>query len=209
MLDFRLLAISNNNDVSEERGVAYVVEEFRRFADAGIRAYQLREKSWTDRMRFHTAQSLVALARSYDSHVIINDRADIAAMTGATGVHLPEAGLTVPDARHILPTRLIGVSCHSLNAALNAEITGADYILFGPIYDTESKRAFGPPRGIEALREVCERVAISVFAIGGVTPRRAEECRVAGAHGVAVIGALQADDLDHIVKEFHNSLGGL
>jgi thiamine-phosphate pyrophosphorylase len=220
MLNFRLLAISNAPKAPSlpKEGVggwlnnstdSYVTEEFRRFADAGIRAFQLRQKSWTDRTRFYATQLLVDLAYRYGSHIIINERADIAAMTGAAGVHLPEAGLAVPDARQIFPAGLIGVSCHSLTAALSAETDGADYILFGPVYDTESKRAFGQPKGIEALREVCEQITLPVFAVGGITPKRAEECRAAGAHGVSVIGALQTRDLNSIVKEFYNSLGGL
>lgn len=121
----------------------------------------------------------------------MNDRADVAVAAGADGVHLPSAGLPPDVARRLVgPDRLVGVSTHSAAEAEAAERGGADFVLFGPVYDTPSKRPYGPPRGLEALAEVCRRLRIPVLAVGGVTAARVGELRAAGAAGVAVIRAL-------------------
>jgi thiamine-phosphate pyrophosphorylase len=86
---------------------------------------------------------------------------------------------------------LIGVSCHSLEAAREAERGGADYIFFGPVFATPSKAAFGAPQGIERLREVCASVKIPVLAIGGVSVENARSCIEAGAAGFAAIRLFQ------------------
>ncbi|HWF43911.1 MAG TPA: thiamine phosphate synthase [Candidatus Kapabacteria bacterium] len=209
MLDFRLFAIGSSLPCVDE-SPALAVEQFHRYADAGIRAYQLRQKIWTDRMRFNTAQQLVASSARYNARIFVNERADIAIMADAAGVHLPETGINISCAKRIAPNKLAGISCHSIIAARKAEEDGADYIFFGPIFDTESKRAFGLPLGLNALREVCKEISVPVFAIGGITSDRAAECRAIGVHGVAVIGALaDAKSLSNIVKEFQNALGEL
>ena len=209
MLDVRLFAIGSSlPGVEESQGK--VVEEFARFADAGIRAYQMRQQSWNDRMRFNTALQLVRASARIDARIVINERADIAALADAAGVHLPEAGIKITEAKQIAKKSFVGMSCHSISSALKAQEGAADYIFFGPIYETESKRAFGLPLGMEKLRDVCAHVSIPVFAIGGITPARAAECRAAGAHGVAVIGALaNPNNLSVTVREFQDALGGL
>jgi thiamine-phosphate pyrophosphorylase len=209
MLDFRLFAIGSSLPCVDE-SPALAVEQFHRYADAGIRAYQLRQKSWTDRMRFNTAKQLVASSARYNARIFVNERADIAIMADAAGVHLPEMGINIFEAKRIAQNKLAGISCHSIIAARRAEEDGADYIFFGPIFETESKRAFGPPLGLDTLREVCKEISIPIFAIGGITPDRAFSCREMGAHGVAVIGALtDAKNLSNIVKEFQSALDEL
>ncbi|MFN8548275.1 MAG: thiamine phosphate synthase [Candidatus Eisenbacteria bacterium] len=107
------------------------------------------------------------------------------------GVHLPEDGIATAEARSILgPSALIGRSTHGIDAARRAEEEGADFVTFGPIYDTESKRRYGPPQGIDRLRDLCRAIALPVFALGGIDASRVRECRTAGAHGVAAIGAI-------------------
>ena len=86
---------------------------------------------------------------------------------------------------------LIGVSCHSLNAARGAERDGANYIFFGPVFATPSKTAYGAPQGIERLREVCASVEIPVMAIGGINIENARDCMESGAAGVAAIRLFQ------------------
>jgi thiamine-phosphate pyrophosphorylase len=102
---------------------------------------------------------------------------------------------------------LIGVSTHSADETARAEADGADFAVLGPIYDTPSKRGYGPPIGIATLEDACRRCRIPVFAIGGITPPRAFEVRRAGAFGVAVISAvLGAEDVGDAVRRLASAV---
>lgn len=160
-----------------------------------MRALQLREKDLGGRALYRRAQALVQLARSSGAVVLVNDRADVARAAGAAGVHLPEAGLDVRDARSVLGAgALIGRSVHGPAALASAR--GADFVVFGPVYETPSKVRYGPPQGLARLAAVCERAGeLPVLAIGGVTADRIDEVVAAGAAGVAVVSAvLRASD---------------
>jgi thiamine-phosphate pyrophosphorylase len=123
--------------------------------------------------------------------VLLSSRADVALAVGAAGVHLPEGDISVAGARRLLGGgRLVGRSVHSLESAVAAAGEGADYVVFGPVYETAS-HAGRPPLGLDSLREVCRAVSVPVLAIGGVDFERAEECRRAGAAGFAAIGAFR------------------
>lgn len=124
------------------------------------------------------------------------------------GVHLRSDSLPpVPVRRLIGPHRLMGVSTHSVEDVRRATQSGADYVVFGPIFETPSKRSFGPPLGLDLLADVCCRSSIPVLAIGGITCERARDVRRVGAHGVAVIGALlTSDDIGEAVREFTRAL---
>jgi thiamine-phosphate diphosphorylase len=122
--------------------------------------------------------------------VLISSRCDIVLATSAAGVNLPERDLAVGDARTLLGQRLIGRSVHSLEAALQAERDGADFVIFGPVWASESHADSGPA-GVEALAEVARALRIAVLAIGGVTEERIAECHAAGAAGYAAIRLFQ------------------
>jgi thiamine-phosphate diphosphorylase len=81
---------------------------------------------------------------------------------------------------------------HSLEDAVDAELKGADWVTFGPVYETPSKRPYGPPQGLERLAAVTRGLRIPVIAIGGITPERVREVRQAGARGIAVISGILA-----------------
>jgi thiamine-phosphate pyrophosphorylase len=158
---------------------------------AGLRAVQLREKDLPARDLFHLATDLRALTARHRARLFVNDRVDVALAVGADGVHLPGAGLPPAAARALVgPERLVGVSTHSAEEAEAAAPEGADLVVFGPIYDTPSKRPFGAPRGLAELTAACRKTRLPVIAIGGVTAARVPELREAGAAGVAVIRAL-------------------
>jgi thiamine-phosphate pyrophosphorylase len=126
-------------------------------------------------------------------HLFVNDRADLALAVGCH-LHLAESSIPTAVARSILPAaRLVGRSTHTIEGARHAARGGADFVTFGPVYDTASKRGHGSPQGVERLREVCAAVPVPVFAIGGVTVDRIAECLQAGARGVAMIGAVWDD----------------
>ena len=168
-----------------------VVAVVRACAEAGLPAVQLREKDLS-------ALDLAALARRVrgaapDRMLIVNDRLDVALAVDADAVQRTAASLTVEDMRRAAGTRvLISASVHSRGEAVQAEADGADWVVFGPVYDTPSKRHFGAPQGPAALEDVASALRIPVLAIGGIVPSRVSELLAAGAAGVCVISAIMA-----------------
>jgi thiamine-phosphate pyrophosphorylase len=180
-------------------------ETIRSAAAAGVDWIQIREKDLETRALFELVRVAVADTSASATRILVNDRLDIALAAGAAGIHLGETSMPL---REVAEWRRasghakfqIGVSCHSLEAAHTAEREGTDYLIFGPVFATPSKAAFGVPQGIEALRVVCAAVAIPVLAIGGVTVENAGSCINAGAAGVAAIRLFQqARDLKAVV----------
>ena len=162
---------------------------------AGLPAVQLREKDLGAGDLAFLARRLRGLAREAGARLVINDRVDVALAVGAEAVQRTHASLGVDDIRRVAGDRLqIGASVHSLADALDAELKGADWVTFGPVYDTPSKRAYGPAQGLERLAAVARGLRIPVVAIGGITPARVREVRAAGARGVAVISGILAAD---------------
>ena len=138
----------------------------------------------------HESGAHVASRTHQGLRIFVNDRVDVAAALGLDA-HLKETSLPTRVARALLPPPvLLGRSVHAVSSAAIAAEEGADYLLFGPIFDTPSKRAFGPPQGLDALRRVAATVPIPVFAVGGIDASSAEECIAAGAAGIAVIRAV-------------------
>ena len=138
--------------------------------------------------------------------ILINDRLDVALAVQAGGVHLGEKSVPAQEAKRLAHTLgredfLVGVSCHSLEAAKAAERNGADYLFFGPVFATPSKAGYGEPQGIERLAEVCRALSVPVLAIGGVTRENCAPCLAAGASGIAAIRLFQdAADLPSLVQ---------
>jgi len=158
---------------------------------------QIREKDLQGGALVELARFAVQEASAASVRVLINDRLDVALAANAAGVHLGEQSLPVEIVAQWRrsagrPDFMIGVSTHSLEAARAAEREGADYIFFGPVFATPSKAEYGPPQGIERLREVCAAVAIPVLAIGGVSYENTGACLEAGAAGVAAIRWFQS-----------------
>ena len=155
----------------------------------GIQLIQLREKNLTARVLFELTERVMEIVCGTAMKVLVNDRADIAAGAGADGVHLTLRSLEADVIRRTFaPNFLIGVSTHSHVEARRARDAGADFVVFGPIFPTQSKKEYGPPLGIGKLSEVAHELApIPVLAIGGVSNDNAGECLRAGASGVAAI----------------------
>jgi thiamine-phosphate pyrophosphorylase len=176
---------------------------------AGLRAVQLREKDLGARDLLSLAGKVRESTNRHGARLFVNDRADVALAVGADGVHRTGSSLPVSMLRSISPPGfLIGASVHSVADARAAEPEGADFLFFGPIYDTPSKRRYGPPQGLAVLERVASAVRLPVFAIGGVTPARVAELQRAGASGVAAIGAvLGAERPGDAVKAFLDALG--
>lgn len=162
-----------------------------RLCAGGARLLQLRVKRRPSRDFLSNALAVGRICRGYGATFIVNDRVDVALAAGADGVHLGQDDLPLPAARRSCGSaKIVGVSTHSVAQALAAQAAGADYVGFGPLFDTTSKTTGYPPRGLDRLAEVCDRLAIPVVAIGGITTARASAALAAGAAAVAMIGEL-------------------
>ena len=161
----------------------------RAAVDAGVSLIQLREKSLTARTLFELTLRSAAITRGTNTRLLVNDRADVAVAAAADGVHLTTRSIKADVIRRTFGTDfLIGVSTHSLMEAREARDRCADFAVFGPIFATPSKHLYGPPVGIEKLREAAHEVSpFPLVALGGITREKAVETLRAGASGVAGI----------------------
>jgi thiamine-phosphate pyrophosphorylase len=188
-VDFRLYLVTDRHQVAH----GTLLSALAQFIAAGGPAIQLRERDLHTRAQLDLTRKIRGLIQSSGTKLLINDRADVATVGQADGVHLRETSLPVSVARRIVGNdRLIGVSAHSVDGVAQAEAQGADFAVLGPIYETPSKREYGPPLGLHVLERACRRVQIPVFAIGGMSASRTSDVRRAGAFGLAVISYILA-----------------
>ncbi len=195
------------NNAPENDLIESLLAKIESLAAAGIDLIQLREKDLSGRVAaaftreaLRRVSRLVGLAQAAP-RILVNDRLDVALAEKAGGVHLSENSLPVDEAKRLLLAYqisqsfgsdfLVGVSCHTLEAAQSAAAAGADYVFFGPVFATPSKAAYGAPQGLERLAEVCGSVDIPVLAIGGISLANVASCFSAGASGIAAIRLFQ------------------
>ena len=159
---------------------------------AGVDWIQIREKDLSARELFELVRRVLELPNPAKAKILVNTRVDVALAAGAQGAHLP-SGSPSPEAwRPIAPAGfLVGVSCHTLDQLRSAELEGADYCVFGPVFAPRSKSSELPPRGLEGLAAAARAVRIPVLALGGITAENAQTCIEAGAAGVAAISLFQ------------------
>jgi len=187
--DFDLYLITDRRQ-TRGRALLAVVEQA---LNGGAKAIQLREKDLGGRELYELAARLKALCSLHRAGLFINERVDVALAVDADGVQLGSGAIPVDAARALLGERkLIGASIHSIAEALAAERAGADFVLFGPVYFTPSKAAFGKPQGLRLLQEVVEKISLPVYAIGGVQSENVAAVKKTGARGVAVISAVMS-----------------
>jgi thiamine-phosphate pyrophosphorylase len=184
-----------------------LTRKIEEIAAAGVDWVQIREKDLPGKELASLTRQALAIAAKTSAkrpsafRVLVNDRLDVAIAERASGVHLGEKSLPVAEAKRLVESAvrkrvvddsfLIGVSCHSIEAAQAAQHDGANYIFFGPVFATPSKAGFGEPQGVNRLAEVCRAVAIPVVAIGGITIDNANSCLQAGVAGIAAIRLYQ------------------
>jgi thiamine-phosphate pyrophosphorylase len=159
---------------------------------AKIDLIQIREKQLSTKVLYQLSTSAARITRGSPTKLLVNDRADVAATTGADGVHLTRLSLPAEVIRSNFGAEfLIGVSTHSLAEAAAAQRGGSDFVVFGPVFDTPSKQQYGEPVGLTELRQVASRLKpFPVLALGGVTIDKVADCIDAGAAGVAAIRML-------------------
>lgn len=161
--------------------------------EGGARLLQVRGKAAGGGTLLATCRAVVAAAAACGARVVVNDRADLAVISGAAGVHVGQQDLPVETVRRIVgPGRLIGLSTHAPGQVDDALAGDADYVAVGPIYLTATKDTGYEPRGLDLIRYAA-RGGRPVVAIGGITLETAREVRDAGAASLAVIGDLLAD----------------
>jgi thiamine-phosphate pyrophosphorylase len=185
--DFDLYLITDRTE-TRGRDLLWVLEQA---LDGGVKAVQLREKDLSGKELYDLAEKSRELCRRYHTQLFINDRVDVAMAVEADGVQLGKTSLPVETARTLIGTdRLIGYSAHSLAEAQLAEQSGADFVLFGPVYFTPSKARFGSPHGLGPLKELVAKISLPVYAIGGIKPESITELERVGIRGVALISAI-------------------
>lgn len=192
-----------------------LLEQIAEAARAGIDYIQLREKDLSSRDLENLARQAVsilnelrAVNREVRAKLLINSRSDVALATGADGVHLRSDDISPGESRaisnqaesHAARNWVVGISCHTPQEVTEAEHHGADFALFGPVFE---KRG-ATPAGLPRLREACT-AKIPVLALGGVTLENAHSCLEAGAAGIAGIRLFQQDNVAEIVKKLRNS----
>jgi len=164
-----------------------LVAQARHAVDAGIDLIQVRERDLEAAELAALVTDLVAVTRGTSTRVVVNDRLDVALACAADGVHLRADSIAVEAARRLAPHGfLIGRSIHG--AAEAAQAAGADYVIAGTVFPTESKRAEQVLLGLDGLRAVVAAIPVPVLAIGGITEHRFEQVAGAGAGGIAAIG---------------------
>ena len=166
--------------------------ELARMAIAGgADTIQFRQKRGPIAHRLHEADRVAEVCSERNVTLIVNDSIDIALAVGAGGLHLGQLDFPVERARAVVgDNTLLGVTVTSVPEALKAVEAGADYVGFGPVFNTSSKDNLSSVKGLKGLRAVCDAIDIPVIAIAGITPTRVASVLEAGAHGVAVMTAV-------------------
>lgn len=170
--------------------------------EGGAKIIQLRAKDAPTGPMLEAARKIKAKALGYGALFIVNDRVDVALLSRANGVHLGGDDIPLEDARELLgKNAIIGISTHTRREAIEAQKRGADYISFGPVFATKTKKDALSPRGIEALKEAIEAVSIPVVAIGGINEKNLSDVLMTGGNAVAIIsGILTAPSIRDRVK---------
>jgi thiamine-phosphate pyrophosphorylase len=197
-------------DLTRARGWA-PLDLLEVWLDAGVRLVQLRAKSLSFGPMLELADAVVARVRAAGVTIVVNDRADVALLSGADGVHVGQTDLDPGAVRPIVGAgRLIGVSTHDVAQVDAAASLPIDYVAFGPVFTTGSKAQPDPVVGLDSVRQAARRAgALPVVAIGGITLARAGEVFESGAASVAVISDLLTGDPRERAREWVKSLRDL
>jgi len=176
----------------------------QKLADAGVRLLQYRNKSASSRELFESSRRLSSLLARQGVSFLVNDRADVASVADATGVHVGQEDLSVEAARRVIGTeKWVGVSTHNLEQFERAATTSADYIAAGPVFATSTKANPDPVVGIDFIRRVRALTNKPIVAIGGITLDRAAEVIRSGANSVAVASdILRAPDPGRRARQY-------
>ena len=199
----RLYLVTNRYQDSLES----FLEKIETACRSGVTIIQLREKNLTTNQYYQLAKQVKEITDSYQVPLIIDDRLDVCLAVDAAGLHIGDDELPVPVARQVLgPDKILGVTAKTVKRALEAEEGGADYLGTGAIFPTTTKEN-APITLISTLKTICQRVAIPVVAIGGLTSENIDQLIGTGIAGVAVVRDLmQAEDIEAKTQAFLTKL---
>lgn len=195
----RLYLVTNRYQDSLESFLAKVETACR----SGVTIVQLREKNLTTNQYYQLAKQVKEITDAYQVPLIIDDRLDVCLAVDAAGLHIGDDELPISVARQVLgPEKILGVTAKTVERALEAEESGADYLGTGAIFPTTTKKN-APITLISTLKTICQRVAIPVVAIGGLTSENIDQLIGTGIAGVAVVRDLmQAEDIEAKTQDF-------
>ena len=171
-------------------GEKTLIEQVKEALDGGITFLQLREKELGEEEFLRAAKDMKALAAAYHVPFIINDNVELALAVGADGVHVGQEDMEAGKAREKLgPDKIIGVSAHSVEEAIEAEKNGADYLGAGAVFSTSTKGDAGA-LSMETLKAICSSVSIPVVAIGGIKEENILSLKGTGVAGAAIVSGI-------------------
>ena len=199
----RLYLVTNRYQDSLES----FLEKVETACRSGVTIVQLREKNLTTNQYYQLAKQVKEITDAYQVPLIIDDRLDVCLAVDAAGLHIGDDELPVLVARQVLgPDKILGVTAKTVKRALEAEEGGADYLGTGAIFPTTTKEN-APITLISTLKTICQRVAIPVVAIGGLTSENIDQLIGTGIAGVAVVRDLmQAEDIEAKTQAFLTKL---
>ena len=199
----RLYLVTNRYQDSVES----FLEKVETACRSGVTIVQLREKNLTTNQYYQLAKEVKEITDAYQVPLIIDDRLDVCLAVDAAGLHIGDDELPVPVARQVLgPDKILGVTAKTVKRALEAEEGGANYLGTGAIFPTTTKEN-APITLISTLKTICQRVAIPVVAIGGLTSENIDQLIGTGIAGVAVVRDLmQAEDIEAKTQAFLTKL---
>ena len=199
----RLYLVTNRYQDSVES----FLEKVETACRSGVTIVQLREKNLTTNQYYQLAKQVKEITDAYQVPLIIDDRLDVCLAVDAAGLHIGDDELPVPVARQVLgPEKILGVTAKTVKRALEAEEGGANYLGTGAIFPTTTKEN-APITLISTLKTICQRVAIPVVAIGGLTSENIDQLIGTGIAGVAVVRDLmQAEDIEAKTQAFLTKL---
>ncbi len=198
-LNLRLYLVTDEYCLPSGRNLFDAVEEA---LQAGVTLVQYREKNGPGKSMLEKSRKLIALCHKYNVPLLVNDRLDIALLSGADGVHLGQDDIPVAEARRLAGENfLIGATAHNVEEALAAEAAGADYLGCGAVFATHTKKDT-VPLGLDGLQAIRQAVRIPIAGIAGITPDNYRLVLGAGANGIAVVSAiLGAPDITDAVNK--------
>ena len=199
----RLYLVTNRYQDSLES----FLEKIETACRSGVTIVQLREKNLTTNQYYQLAKQVKEITDAYQVPLIIDDRLDVCIAVDAAGLHIGDDELPVSVARQVLgPEKILGVTAKTVKRALEAEEGGANYLGTGAIFPTTTKEN-APITLISTLKTICQRVAIPVVAIGGLTSENIDQLMGTGISGVAVVRDLmQAEDIEEKTQAFLTKL---
>ncbi|WP_096201249.1 thiamine phosphate synthase [Bacillus sp. FJAT-45350] len=199
MKDFKLYAITGE-EFHPGRDLLTVMEEA---ILGGVDIIQLRDKYSSKRDVLKKAQVLRELTKKYGVTFIVNDHIDVALAVDADGIHLGQDDIPLAEARRIMGNKIIGISTHAIEEALEAEKGGADYIGVGPVFPTKSKVDVVDPVTTEYVKQVAKEIKIPFVAIGGIKLHNVDQVLAAGASRICAVSEIVgAEDIKSTCESF-------